>query len=1005
MKATDRASRLRNVCVLAHVDHGKTTLCDSLIASNGIINKKAAGKIRFLDNREDEQERGITMKSSAISLVYTDPIEAKRLKEKATLPGEPPLEAKPYLINLVDSPGHVDFSADVSTAVRLCDSALVIVDVCEGVCVQTHAVLEQAWKEGLKMCLVLNKMDRLVVELQLSPEEAYEHINRILEQVNALVNSFVAFERMSADVDDTTSASTDSQFDDQDLEVRKMFFSPKHNNVIFCSAVHCWAFHIGQFATLFSKTHGIRRDTVYEAMWGDYFFRKKDKKILKRRKGSPPPLFISFVLETIWKVYNTTVIFKRPKMLDKIVKVLGLKMRESELSVKDDTGLLTNIMSEWLPIPKAVLGTIVRKMPSVRDGQRNRISKLWPINRGFQKEADGCVSLAKEHVHKVRNSVVECDEKGPLVIFVAKMVAVPHAALGLNSENGDPGTAFVAYARIFSGTVSERAVDRGLFVLGPKHNPFAYGSQKPEACQFKNNAHVQRFSGQKLIPFSIMGGDYRRLKSARAGHIVALAGLGPYVIKTATISSSIHCPSFVPLPSQAEPILTVAIEARYPSRENSHLLRRGLTMLNHADGSVKVALKESGEVLVTTLGELHLQRCLKDLRDTFAPTVELDVSEPLIMFKETLVFNDRHLLDPESTRGNVVKGIVITPDKSLKLHVAARPLPADACRWITDHEPLISQLDDGKVSQQERGDFFTGLTSRLQADTKYDNWEADMKHLRSFGCSAALANMLVISDPEWLHTCKYLCGEASEFGGDLDKHLASIENNIIAGFQAAVKSGPICEEPVYGVCFYLEKILHLEKDEHTTHASFEPTYKNGAIPEGVVSTPGQVISSMTKACRDAFYCPTVSCRLVEGKFRCNMQCHQEHLGRLYNVLHRRRASILQESLLEGTMIFLIQARIPVAESFGIADELRKETSGSFSSPQLVFDRWEILDVDPFFQPLTEDEREDMGESIHDLQGKNIAKVYVDALRTRKGLKSDKKIVIAADKQRTLSRKK
>ena len=423
------------------------------------------------------------------------------------------------------------------------------------------------------------------------------------------------------------------------------------------------------------------------------------------------------------------------------------------------------------------------------------------------------------------------------------------------------------------------------------------------------------------------------------------------------------------------------------------------------DGSVKVALKESGEVLVTTLGELHLQRCLKDLRDTFAPTVELDVSEPLIMFKETLVFNDRHLLDPESTRGNVVKGIVITPDKSLKLHVAARPLPADACRWITDHEPLISQLDDGKVSQQERGDFFTGLTSRLQADTKYDNWEADMKHLRSFGCSAALANMLVISDPEWLHTCKYLCGEASEFGGDLDKHLASIENNIIAGFQAAVKSGPICEEPVYGVCFYLEKILHLEKDEHTTHASFEPTYKNGAIPEGVVSTPGQVISSMTKACRDAFYCPTVSCRLVEGKFRCNMQCHQEHLGRLYNVLHRRRASILQESLLEGTMIFLIQARIPVAESFGIADELRKETSGSFSSPQLVFDRWEILDVDPFFQPLTEDEREDMGESIHDLQGKNIAKVYVDALRTRKGLKSDKKIVIAADKQRTLSRKK
>ena len=115
-----------------------------------------------------------------------------------------------------------------------------------------------------------------------------------------------------------------------------------------------------------------------------------------------------------------------------------------------------------------------------------------------------------------------------------------------------------------------------------------------------------------------------------------------------------------------------------------------------------------------------------------------------------------------------------------------------------------------------------------------------------------------------------------------------------------------------------------------------------------------------------------------------MQVNQMYLGKLYKVLNRRRADILKEDLLEGTMIFMVVARIPVAESFGLADELRKETSGSFSSPNLVFDCW---------------------ESIYSDQGKNIAKLYIDNVRERKGLKSDKKIVIAAEKQRTLARKK
>jgi ribosome assembly protein 1 len=161
------------------VDHGKTTLSDGLLASNGIISSKLSGKIRYLDSRADEQERGITMKSSCISLYF------QVVKQYAN--GR---KSDEYLFNLIDSPGHVDFASEVSAASRLCDGCLILVDVVEGVCTQTISVAKQAWDEGLKPILVLNKIDRLITELQYSPEEANAALLIILEQMNALMGTF-----------------------------------------------------------------------------------------------------------------------------------------------------------------------------------------------------------------------------------------------------------------------------------------------------------------------------------------------------------------------------------------------------------------------------------------------------------------------------------------------------------------------------------------------------------------------------------------------------------------------------------------------------------------------------------------------------------------------------------------------------------------------------------------------------------------------------------------------
>lgn len=173
----DKQDNIRNMSVIAHVDHGKSTLSDSLVAKAGIIAQKSAGDARYMDTREDEKARGITIKSTGVSMFY-----------EYDLQGDGKLE--PYLINLIDSPGHVDFSSEVTAALRVTDGALVVVDTVEGVCVQTETVLRQAMAEKIRPVLMVNKIDRSIMELKMNGEEMYQNFVKVVDCVNVVISTY-----------------------------------------------------------------------------------------------------------------------------------------------------------------------------------------------------------------------------------------------------------------------------------------------------------------------------------------------------------------------------------------------------------------------------------------------------------------------------------------------------------------------------------------------------------------------------------------------------------------------------------------------------------------------------------------------------------------------------------------------------------------------------------------------------------------------------------------------
>jgi elongation factor 2 len=627
----DKPNNIRNLSVIAHVDHGKSTLTDSLIAKAGIIAQAKAGDARYTDTREDEKERGITIKSTGVSLYYEYDLYGTG-------------EKNPYLINLIDSPGHVDFSSEVTAALRVTDGALVVVDCVEGVCVQTETVLRQAMGEKIRPVVMVNKIDRAILELQQDGESMYQNFVKVVDLANVIISNY-------------------EQPDMGDLLVY-----PNKGSVAFGSGKECWGFTLTRFAFMYSKKLGIDADKLMGKLWGDNYFNPESKKwTTESQTDSGKQLkraFVQFIMEPIIKL-TRSIMDGNEEQMNKMLATVGVALNSDEKELKGKH-LLKLILSRWINAADCLLEMIVLHLPSPKAAQRYRVTYLY---EGPQDDA--CAQ-----------GIRECDPKGPLMLYVSKMVPTT-----------DKGR-FFAFGRIFSGTVFGGQKVR---IMGPNYRP-----GKKDDLSVKNIQRTVLMMGKYVEPIA----------DVPCGNTVGLVGVDQYLLKTGTLSDHDDAHNIRVMKYSVSPVVRVAVEAK--NAADLPKLIDGLNKLAKSDPLVLVIHEENGQHIIAGCGELHVEICLNDLQNEFA-NCEIKQSDPIVTYKETVSETSQVCLAKSANKHN-------------RIYCTAQPLGEGL-------PEIIEKGDMGPKDDQK------ARAKRLHEEFGWDKEEA--QRIWTFGPENAGPNMLV----------------------------------------------------------------------------------------------------------------------------------------------------------------------------------------------------------------------------------------------------------------------
>lgn len=546
---------VRNVVVAGHLHSGKTKLMDMLVEETHQVEIDVDRNRRYTDSHLLERDRGISIKSAPLSLVL------------------PTTKGKSYLCNLIDTPGHVNFQDEVAAATRLADGLVLVVDVVEGVMCGTEAVIQHAIREGLSIVLVLNKIDRLILELRLPPTEAYFKIRHAIDEVNNVI------------------ATHDPN--------PKRKLGPERGNVVFASTETGWSFTLRSFARLYSDSYGgIDVEEFAKRLWGNIYYNEESRNF--SRKATDPQSkrsFVHFILEPLHKLY-TQVLSSDTGSLQVMLSKLGIVLKPAAFKI-DVRPLLKLVLNEFFGPSTGLMDVIAEHVPSPKDAAKEKVSRTWPAPSasGFDGEQGSLVQ-----------SMHSCDPDGPLVMQVAKLYQTIDAQ------------EFRAFGRVLSGTV--RVGDR-VRVLGEGYTQDDEEDMVTAVVEGVWVSETRYYVPSEGIP----AGSLALLGGVDASIFKTATIVGPSIPQDQLYS-------FKPLNHMTQSVLKIAVEPLNPAELPKML--EGLRKVSKSYPLATTKVEESGEHIILGTGELYLDCVMHDLRKLFSE-IEIKVSDPTVRFAETVV--------------------------------------------------------------------------------------------------------------------------------------------------------------------------------------------------------------------------------------------------------------------------------------------------------------------------------------------------------------------------------
>jgi len=383
----DNAELIRSVALIGNLHSGKSNFVDALFEQTHPElnkNKHEGGNLNYTDTLFTERERGVGIKSTPVSLILPDS------------------KGKSYLMNIFDNPGHVNFSDEVTASLRLSDGVVIFIDAADGVMMNIERLLKHAVQEKMAITICINKVDRLILELKLPPNDAYYKLKHIIDEVNSLLSVYS---------------------DDED---NSLLVSPLLGNVCFASSKYRYCFTLQSFSKLYCDTYGggIKYREFAKRLWGDVYFNDKTRRFTKKAPlTTSPRSFVEFVLEPMYKLF-AQVVGDVDTTLPTVLSELGIYLTKTELKM-NILPLLRLVCKKFFGEFTGFVDMCVQHVPSPLAAAATKVLHYY----------------TGPYDSEISESMIDCDSEGPLIVHTTKLFP------------SEDGTQFYAFGRVFSGTI------------------------------------------------------------------------------------------------------------------------------------------------------------------------------------------------------------------------------------------------------------------------------------------------------------------------------------------------------------------------------------------------------------------------------------------------------------------------------------------------------------------------------------------------------------------------